>query len=101
MKNTLRIVFSLLLISCACAAPSEVSDDDPNTADGIGTSPSEPASKPLECPPDPCGLWLTEARHAARPDAPDAVQYARPGGLSCAWLLASAPAGAVVYYVAP
>lgn len=117
----LRIALSVLALSLtlvACAADSGVtSDDDPVTADGIGTSPSDPVvvceasadGYPVRCKasPDavravhvqPCGLWwspgtpeLAVARHAAAPTDPDMAQIALPDGLSCSALLAAAPA---------
>jgi len=111
VKRLLRIVLSNLLSNWAGLLAAVIMSSSACSGDmypGIGTSPSfddDPVaqtSAPLDsCPPLPCGLWTSGARHAARPDAPDLQQYARPGGLSCASLLARALPGEVVYYVAP
>lgn len=59
-----RIVLSCVLFSLvACASdPGATADDDPASADGIGTSPSDPEGLvALEAligtVPDACGLW--------------------------------------------
>lgn len=99
-----RSVLSCLALSLllgACAPDSGVTaDDDPITANGIGTSPSDPGPVQFDAlgAIKPCGLWiaasldLAEARHAAAPASPDMAQYPLPGGLACSALVAAVPA---------
>lgn len=91
--KTLRIVLSFLCLSIlACSGYEAAHDDEPNSTDGIGTSPSEPTTgvESALTAPQPCGIWYSHdgvesAEQVSLQRGPDVVVYTQPGGLACSW----------------